>query len=314
MPAFVENSLPVLLHAVTVPTYSPTSAAQAEQWTKDYWPVLYKNTNPFGPHPSIISKNEEELNPVAGSYLALAQLVAEHAHQANYGVECGCIIVDNSSGVYGKTNIIAVAGDARWCNTGFYQPADKHSEHVAGHAVMRAIGMVARKRVRVAQNDQETVENEHSDSVPHIRVVDSVDQILTDLPVSSTEHYFFGIDNLLPNGYLCTDLDIYLTHEPCVMCSMAILHSRFKRCIFAKRMPQTGGMCSDSGLCHGIFWRPSELNWKLLAWEWVRGSKTKDESSEDFVGSDETGFNGSKPNRQDMISTRDTVQDHFLFA
>jgi tRNA-specific adenosine deaminase 3 len=69
-------------------------------------------------------------------------------------------------------------------------------------------------------------------------------------------------------GYLCHDLEIYCTHEPCVMCSMAILHSRFGKTIFQHRMPKTGGMCSDGDLGHGLFWR-KELNWTLLAWQWI---------------------------------------------
>lgn len=66
-------------------------------------------------------------------------------------------------------------------------------------------------------------------------------------------------------GYLCLDLEIYSTHEPCVMCSMAIVHSRFGRAVFRHRMSRTGGLCADGGLGHGLFWR-KELNWTLLAW------------------------------------------------
>ena len=128
------------------------------------------------------------------------------------------------------------------------------------HAVHRAIAMVAKKRLRMAGTNPTLLDR----------------SLFCDVPLTAAEKDPYDKDNIAPNGYLCVDLDIYLTHEPCVMCSMAILHSRFRRCVFGKRMPLTGGMTADTasdetgsgkGLQHGIFWRPSELNWKFLAWE-----------------------------------------------
>lgn len=101
---------------------------------------------------------------------------------------------------------------------------------------------------------------------------DPVEAVFATGPRTEVEERLFERDdNLAPNGYLCVDLEIYLTHEPCVMCAMAILHSRFNRAVFVRRMPRSGGLTADEhGIGHGLFWRPAELNWKFLTWEFVR--------------------------------------------
>lgn len=51
-------------------------------------------------------------------------------------------------------------------------------------------------------------------------------------------------DNLAKFGpYLCTGYDVYLWREPCVMCSMALTHSRI-RTIFFHKTQSTGAVCS----------------------------------------------------------------------
>ncbi|KAF4256627.1 hypothetical protein KXV70_006446 [Aspergillus fumigatus] len=102
-------------------------------------------------------------------------------------------------------------------------------------------------------------------------------------------------------GYLCTDLDVYLTHEPCLCCSMGMLLSRFRAVIFPRKGRMvTGGLASEPVISpasdtvpegepeeseskapmdessdpatkrkyYGLHWR-KELNWRALGFEFV---------------------------------------------
>lgn len=250
------NIRPKLLY-VTVPALAPTSNEQALQWSEQYWPIAYKNTNPYGPHPSLVSRNTLEIEGEASKFLTLATTAASEIAELGIGERIGCVVVDRSRGT---SEVVAVAGDCRWRSpTGEVEPHTGPG-NVMAHSVQRAIAMVAKKRLRMAGTNPQLLDR----------------SLFCDNPLTNAENADFEKDNIPASGYLCVDLDIYLTHEPCVMCSMAILHSRFKRCIFGQRMPLTGGMTADAvgnqanpgkGLQHGIFWRPSELNWKFLAWE-----------------------------------------------
>ncbi|UYV78581.1 ADAT3 [Cordylochernes scorpioides] len=44
--------------------------------------------------------------------------------------------------------------------------------------------------------------------------------------------------------YLCTGYDIFVTREPCIMCSMALLHSRIRRVFYGAPNPTEGGLGS----------------------------------------------------------------------
>ncbi|KAG6850733.1 hypothetical protein H0H93_009356 [Arthromyces matolae] len=43
------------------------------------------------------------------------------------------------------------------------------------------------------------------------------------------------------SNYLLTSLTIFTTHEPCIMCCMALTHSRVKEVVYLHKMPRTGG-------------------------------------------------------------------------
>ena len=243
-----------LLRTVKVPLLQPSSAEQAERWSREYWPTAYKRANPYGPHPSIITHAEHEIQHGVGYYMDLAKSAGQATESASKGMNIGAVVVDRNDPEDPK--IVAVAGDARF-NT---IPAEvSESGNVLAHATMRVIGLVARKRQELLNQSPKGPEDE---------------DLLTafaDEPLTEIERTIDQKPSIPAGGYLCLNLEIYLTHEPCVMCSMAILHSRFGKVVFQERMPQTGGLSAElentSEMSYGLFWRP-ELNWKLLAWQW----------------------------------------------
>lgn len=274
------------IREVSVPVFAPTSATQAAEWSEKYWPTIYKNTNPYGPHPAFVRRAELEL--VAGSdvdqYMDLARYVATENACRNVGIEVGTVIVERVSGTK-KARVVSVAGDARY--TGLHgndnstlSSGDSRASprNMMGHAALRAISMVAQKRRVIAQLIDEAAATRNENPNLGQPAMDAEPEPFASSPLCDLEgQYVTASDNLSPNGYLCLDLEIYLTHEPCVMCAMAILHSRFSRVVFEKRMPNTGALCAeDTSLGHGLFWR-EQLNWKFLAWQWQPSSPSEEE-------------------------------------
>ncbi|KAL8705027.1 MAG: hypothetical protein Q9201_001834 [Fulgogasparrea decipioides] len=265
---------------VQIPLHPPTSAHQAQEWSTEYWPTIYKNNNPFGPQPSFVSRAESELLPSVGKWMSLALATGREAKQRGMGIGAGAVIAE-------KGHVVVAAGDGRWIGG---ESNREGNGNPMAHAVMRAIGLIARKRrellarqtsLRTGRPGEHTeTDSKRKQKASHF----------ADMPLTDVEAECFERDSIVAGGYLCLDLDIIITHEPCVMCSMAILHSRFGRVVFGQRVPQTGGLSAEvkdggdegqshdkhiGGLGYGLFWRP-ELNWKLLGWQW------EDETRRDY--------------------------------
>lgn len=245
------------INVIKVPLLAPTSEEQAVLWTQQYWPTIYKKTNPFGPHPSIVARIEEDMKDDVHIWMKMADDAAEAASALCYGEAIGATIVKRSEdGVY----VLAVAGDGRWKNQ---EKSSSNPGNVMAHAAMRAIGMIAQK----LRSHDEVLK-------PHGTLTESQERsMFLDYPLNSFEQRVYDEHPVPTDAYLCHNLEIYLTHEPCVMCSMAILHSRFGKVVFGMRMPNTGALTAErgevGGLGYGLFWR-KELNWSLMGWECVK--------------------------------------------
>lgn len=65
------------------------------------------------------------------------------------------------------------------------------------------------------------------------------------------------------DAYLLTHLTLFTTHEPCIMCSMALVHSRVQRVFFVRSMPKTGGCggCTSVTGLKGVNHRYEVYRW-----------------------------------------------------
>lgn len=233
--------------------------------------------------------------------MALARSVGQQSRQNGLGEEVGVAVVSDETGPnvvnnlatssgstkmqmplsQGPSKVIVVAGDARYLPpfdhpalTEVSSPGTLPRGNPAAHAVMRAISLVASSRLSL-------VSSSPTRPVPTSnRTLD----VYTPLTPLESQYYRLtssGSGGLRPNGYLCLNLTLYVTHEPCVMCSMALLHSRFGRVVIGQRMPATGAICAETaaaasqrgeggtqGNGYGLWWR-RDMNWKMLGWEWI---------------------------------------------
>lgn len=238
---------------MSVPSCQPISTKQANEWSEQYWPTVYKRGNPYGPHPSIVENASKKLSR-AEEHMSLARRTGLEAVVAGIGKGFGCVVVDPDTG-----DVVAVAGDGRCRVNG------KGWGNPLNHAVMRAVAMVAQKRLE--RGVEVMPENP-------IRPETQVEKRYYDArsPVLGSSTAVEGGDVENDEGYLCHNMHVYLSHEPCVMCAMALLHSRVGVVVFGQRMPRTGALVAEGangeGEAYGLFWRP-ELNWKFLCWQWV---------------------------------------------
>lgn len=269
-----------VIQTILVPKYPPISSCQAEEWSQNYWPTVYRKYNPFGPQPSIIDKAERDILPRVGHLMGLALEAGKKIEERSMGLGVGAVIVE-------RGELIVVAGDGRWVCDKFHtqgggdKPARGQGNPMA-HAVMRAIALVARKRRDLLAQHSPSVIGEDAGQSLSSDTGWTGDPFL-DKPLTVLEREVYDGGSMRAGGYLCVDMDIYITHEPCVMCSMAILHSRFGKVVYGSRKIETGALCAERedidiisgeedgprrGLGYGLFWR-QELNWRLLAWQWL---------------------------------------------
>lgn len=244
-----------------LPTHSPTNPTHAANLSRTLWPTTYNPNTTYGPTPSVLTSAATEIAPNAGYYITLARHVGSLAKASGRGEGFGAVIVER---VERRGRVVSVAGDGRWVGCGVGPEREKKGRgngrkgngNPAKHAVMRGIDMVAGKRRALLATSTSTSNNQ----IIEVTSLETHTTTQTTAPISpllkpqpgdqdalaSLEQLYLNDNtNLTPQGYLCLNLEVYTSHEPCIMCSMALVHSRVGRVVFGRRMRGTGGLCAD---------------------------------------------------------------------
>ncbi|XP_004915852.1 multiple inositol polyphosphate phosphatase 1 isoform X2 [Xenopus tropicalis] len=221
---------------VYVPARAPRNPKEQQLWS-GYWPSTYhaKGKAEVNAEESLRGKqiSEEERSRI-GRYMGTA-VEAARASQARGGKGVGAVVVDPRNG-----EVLAISSDR----------TDEDGGPLL-HACMVAIDMVARKqgggayaclkesngelgmardRITDKRNRQfihteETGEKLEQGDIEGGNNNEQSD-ILRDITDGAKRKRLEESTEGEEVPYLCTGYEIYVTREPCVMCAMALLHSR----------------------------------------------------------------------------------------
>lgn len=172
-----------------------------------FWPLYFKK-----PSLEVVPLTDEE---------------KKHAIQfLNYSIqigkefgtcEGGCVLTF-------QNNIVGISGDNR-------------KNHPLHHAGMLAIEMVAyklRNGIKEKYKQNRIISN-HTNKTTCKEHKLSVEEGNKQTNINS---------DIIMDQYLCTNYFAYFSHEPCLMCAMAMVHSRVKCIIFDKTNINNGALCS----------------------------------------------------------------------
>lgn len=229
-----ENSIDKVWNVIEVPKNPPLTREKFSQLSK-IWPLSFLKPR-F--NPEILS---DQTQRESDKLVKLACKVGEFAH-SNGNPPRGCIITL-------KGKIVAIGEDSR------------NSSYPWMHSVMKAIDNFS-KRVNSSSSSIEKMNNSLEYKQGNSNQEKEFQRKENDLDHSTiiSSRYKISDNEILPDSelkdqYLCTNGTVYLSHEPCISCSMALVHSRVSRVFYMFEDKEKGFLGSNYKL-HCV----SELN------------------------------------------------------
>lgn len=265
-----------------VPTTPAPSKARLSEWTK-YWPVALRSP----PLPGTITLTDPENGKatqlwteartawVRAGFRHIVRTAREAKARGELPV-CAYVTdapveFDSVAAVRGKVNLTTeklLRAGTRTQNIDVTAHDTRVStRHPLRHAVLNAIREVARVRAEreIARTGRSRTISPLPDaaatspgpalepsapSAPALPTsTDLSESSRSNTPNGDRDRDYDSERERSTNGqdYLLTNLTLFTTHEPCILCSMALVHSRVRAVYFVYPSPGSGGWCGDVG-------------------------------------------------------------------
>eukprot|EP00388_Colpodella_angusta_P004678 GDKJ01015152.1.p1 GENE.GDKJ01015152.1~~GDKJ01015152.1.p1 ORF type:complete len:310 (+),score=13.52 GDKJ01015152.1:232-1161(+) len=209
---FMETTQQNELFRTEIPSKAPFTKEQAAEWSK-VWPITYRKPNW---DPIVLSSEEEQL------YTQMIRTAINSGKKGSVSGEssgCGCVIIDS------KNRIVA-------------DTYDRRLKHPLEHGVMRAIDEFSKLILEEQGNcaglgriGHCPLEENADDSAKRQKTIEN--------SIEETHR-----PRTMDDQYLCQGTKVFVSHEPCVMCSMALVHSRVDLVVYANPWSVWGGLGS----------------------------------------------------------------------
>ncbi|XP_071531737.1 probable inactive tRNA-specific adenosine deaminase-like protein 3 isoform X2 [Panulirus ornatus] len=208
-----------------------------------YWPCSYHEDTYLTQLSSANFFSENEIKIIVEHMNKAIEMGSRANMEGNPSV--GVVIIDSQSG-----QIVSVAQDHR-------------HEHPLQHAVMIAIDNVARRQGGGAWTQNEFFPSGNpfygdgrknaSDTALIMEELSAVTDMNNESSCVHKDTKTTSMKTLNSqiscNGsYICTGYDVFMTHEPCMMCAMALLHSRVRRVFYCCPNQHLGALGSVTKL------------------------------------------------------------------
>jgi len=226
---------------VSVPGRAPRTRDQWEEWNA-LWPIAWQKPN------SHLAVPLEA--PCAEDVTEMKRWMRRCVDEARVaGATNAAIVVDPS----GPGTVIARGldetrgwrcnggGNGRRCNGG-------GNGHPLRHCALVAIDDAARRDAETypGGEDEKNIRSTTAPEATTARRLEVGEKRRRGETLSASE-----MTETLGRPYLCTGYDAYLVREPCVMCAMALTHSRVRRVIFGAGSPGNGALGGGKHSLHG---------------------------------------------------------------